>query len=189
MEKYLYLNFIEWKSAWINGGKIPLNPASVYKRMDRKGIYTPDENLIYESTHDLDLLEPMLTIGVGIKNLSIRKVTNNDVTIAENIQASKYEEDGVILSLCNRKSQSIAKRLNKRACVKILDIEHLKGVIDEQIGELSIARVCEYTDSYSRNHFLKSRQDAWQDEYRLFWGHQGKIDIILPKGIAKGINI
>lgn len=189
MDKYLYLNFPEWKDAWINGGKIPLNPASVYKRMDRDGIYTPDENLIYESTHDLKLLEPMVKIGVGSKNISIGKLVNNGVTVAENVQASIYEEDGVILSLCNRKSKSIARELKKQACVKILDLEFLKAVIDEQLGKVSIAKPCTYTTSYERNHFLKSTKDEWQDEYRLFWDHQEKVEIILPKGIAKSIKI
>lgn len=189
MEKYLYLNFPEWKDAWINGGKIPLNPASVYKRMDRDGIYTPDENLIYESTHDLDQLEPIVKVGVGARNVSIGKIISNGVTIAENVQASRYEEDGVILSLCNRKSKSIAKKLKKQACVKIINFELLKKAIDEQLGKVSIAKPCKYTDSYERNHFLKSTEDEWQDEFRLFWDHQEKVEIILPKGIAKSVKI
>tara|TARA_R110000772_G_scaffold85933_2_gene180307 strand:+ start:1729 stop:2298 length:570 start_codon:yes stop_codon:yes gene_type:complete len=189
MEKYLYLTFPKWKDAWIHGGKIPLNPASVYKRMDRDGIYTPDENLIYKSTHDLDQLKGAVNIGVGCRNISIGKIVNNGVTIAENLQASKYEEDGVILSLCNRKSKKIAQKLTKQACVKILDVDLLKDVIDEQLGKLSIAKACRYTKSYERNHFLKSSEDEWQDEYRLFWNHQERVEIVLPKGIAKSINI
>ena len=188
MSKYLYLTCPDWAKAWVNGGKVPLNPASVYKRMDREGIYTPDENLIYESTHDLQLLHPAVKIE-GSKNVSIGKVVINGITVAENVIASKYEEDGIILSLCNRKSKDIAHKLNKTACVKILDIDHLKNILDDQLGKVSIAKECEYTASYERNHFLKSTEDQWQDEFRLFWDHQTRVQVILPKGIAKRIKL
>ncbi|QFT55396.1 hypothetical protein [Microbulbifer sp. THAF38] len=188
MYKYLYLTHPEWASAWVSGGKIPLNPASAYKKMDREGIYTPDENLIYESTHDLESFGHLIKVD-GVRDLKIGKIVENGRTIAENVRASKYHEDGVILSLCNRKSKEIAKKLNKKACVKILDVDVLKKVIDDQLGKVSIAKCCEYTASYNRNHFLKSTEDEWQDEFRLFWDHQERIEVTLPKGIARRIKL
>lgn len=189
MEKYLYLTFPEWKDAWINGGMIPLNPASEYRRLDRDGIYTPDENLIYESTHEHKSLEPVVRIEGNCRGVSIGTIINNGVVIARNVEISKYEEDGVILSLCNRKSKSIARKLKKQACVKILDVEYLKSIIDAQLEKESISKPCEYTDTHKRNHFLKSKEDEWQDEYRLFWDHFERVEVMLPKGIAKSVKI
>ncbi|WJG10367.1 hypothetical protein [Aliiglaciecola sp. LCG003] len=193
MEKYLYLTWPEWVDAWVNGGKIPLNPASVYKRMDRDGIYTPDENLIYESTHPIDQMNPAIYVANNVQNVTVGASVFECGNVRQEFPANYikdfYQGDGVILSLCNRKSNSIAERLRKRAAVKIFNVAYLKAVIDEQLGKKSIAKPCEYTSSHNRNHFLKSVADQWQDEYRFFWDHQERVEVELPKGMAKRIKI
>lgn len=157
--------------------------------MERDGIFTPDENLIYESTHDLETLKPVVAIEGNVKNITIGKIVHNRVTIAENVKASRYEEDGVILSFCNRKSKAIAQKMKKEACVKIFCVEELKKIIDAQLGKTGIAKPCEYTASHERNHFLKFIEDEWQDEFRMFWDHQERVEIVLPPGLAKKIKI
>ncbi len=194
MEKYLYLTCPEWTDAWVNGGKIPLNLASAYKSVGRDGIYTPDENVILSCTHDLEKLSPSVSIQVDgnarMRNVSIGKIIQDGKQIAKNVHLDELaNEDGVILSLCNRKSNSIAQRLKKRAAVKILDVDDLKAVIDEQLGKESIAESCKYTSDHNRNHFLKSVDDEWQDEFRLFWVQQERVEVELPKGMAKRIKI
>lgn len=168
---------------------MPLRLASTYKRMEREGIFTPDENLIYESTHDLEKIKHVVRVGNDVRGLSIGRIEVGDEVVAENLKASRYEEDGVILSLCNRKSSLIAVQMKKAACVKIFDVEFLKSVIDKQLGIEGDAKPCEYTAGYERNHFLKSDKDKWQDEFRIFWRHQCDVEVQLPPGIARRIKI
>ncbi|MDN4503436.1 hypothetical protein QX776_13575 [Alteromonadaceae bacterium BrNp21-10] len=192
MEKYLYLTKSEWKNSWINGGKIPLNLSSTYRTMERRGIYTPDENLIYQSTHDIATLGKYINTNGNLANigtLKVGKITDNGITVAEGIEASAREEDGLILSFCNIKSKAICRKLEKNACVKIFDIEILINIIDEQLGTKCIAKDCEYTSSHNRNHFLKFDDDSWQQEFRLFWDYKEKTEIFLPQGVGKGIKI
>ncbi len=192
MRKYLYLTRPDWCNAWVNGGVVPLNPASFYRSADRDGIYTPDENVIYDGTHDIRILPGVNIMG---KNITLRNVCalGPDGRYAEikgTAHVARYEiEDGVILSLCNKKSNAIAKRLGKNAAVRINNIDYLKSVLDEQLGVKSIAKSCEYTFHHNRNHFLKSIKDSWQHEFRLFWNHQARVEVELPKGIAERVKI
>lgn len=92
--------------------------------------------------------------------------------------------------LCNSKSSEIARRLEKLACVKIPDTDRLKSIIDKQLGVEGIAKPCEYTSGYERDHFLKSVADGWQDEFRIFWPYgRGPVTVDLPTGIAEKIEI
>lgn len=189
MEKYLYLTRTIWVRSWVQGGPIPLNLASAYKSAERKGIYTIDENLIHESNYDLNKLSEYGMVCDSVRNLSIGSFEYNGVVVARNIQGSKYEDDGLILSLCNVMNRDIARKMGKLACVKINDVNKLKLIIDEQLGVAGIARTCTYTESHIRNHFTKSLLDKWQNEYRIFWKVDSKKEIMLPKGIAKRINL
>src|SRR3990167_1575715 len=120
MEKYLYLTKKEWSLTWVNGGIIPILPASTYLSRDRNGTMTPDENRIHDSPVDVTTLP-------GIKfheNTSIKDFTYvgnvfYGIRAPDVASAQYYIEDGIILSFCNVKSKSIAQRLGKKACVKI----------------------------------------------------------------------
>lgn len=78
--------------------------------------------------------------------------------------------------------------------MKILDIDKIKEVLDFSVGSVSVGRDCQYTNGYNRNHFLKSTDDEWQDEYRLFWNEyqetkDGMLWANIPKGLAKKVKI
>jgi hypothetical protein len=186
MEKYLYLTKVQWVKAWIKGGKIPILLASTYLYDKRDGILTPDENLIHESPVDLKSLSPAIHFS-EVKKLSFINSYINGQRVPDIINANYYIEDGLILSFCNSYSKDIARRLSKKACVKILSMEKLKDQIDKQLGCEGIMKKCEYTNDHQRNHFLKSREDAWQDEFRIFWKTTTSKWVNVPEGIAEFI--
>ena len=101
------------------------------------------------------------------------------------INASYYSEDGLILSFSNELSETIAKKLGKKCCVKITGLKKLKKAIDRKIGVKGIMKDCEYTDDHQRNHFLKSTEDQWQKEYRMFWSYNADVVVAIPKGHGK----
>ncbi|WP_413525340.1 hypothetical protein [Photobacterium phosphoreum] len=187
MEKYLYLTEVEWAHAWINGGYIPISLASSYLSDTRDGIYTPDENLIHDSPIDLKSLSPLLHIAdnAQVKGLTIINNTVDGIKIPDFVNASYFNEDGLILSLCNEFSPEIATKMRKKCCVKIINIEKLRRVIDKQLGCKGRMDDCIYTDNHERNHFLKSIEDHWQNEYRLFWYFLKNKWVKLPAGMAE----
>ncbi len=187
MKKYLYLQFENYAETWVNGGKIPLFKASKYKREDRQGIYTPDENQIDNSSHGDEVFGGMISFGSDVQG-SIGSISAPGFHI-ENILLDRRLEDGLILCLANRRSNYIAKKLKKEACVEITDIVALKNILDEQIGQIGVMGKCRYTDLHHRNHFLKSSLDSWQDEFRIFWKDAEDIEVTIPKGLAKRIPI
>jgi len=191
MHKYLYLTNAEWIQPWVNGGRIPIVLASTYLGKKRDGIYTPDENRIHESPIDIANLKPILDVGenVSIKSFTMTNCTVNGQPLPDIIDAKYYIEDGLVLSFCNRKSGSIARRLGKRACVKIFNIYKLKECIDEQLGVDSVMGECMYTADHRRNHFLKSVEDGWQDEYRLFWPLSEPRWVKLRRGFGKSVKL
>lgn len=187
MEKYLYLTEVEWADAWVNGGDIPIALASSYLSDNREGIYTPDENLIHDSPVDLKGLSPFLHIadGAQVKGLTMTNNTFNGRKIPDVVNASYFNEDGLILSLCNEFSPDIADRMEKKCCVKIINVEKLRKVIDKQLGCKGRMNDCLYTNNHERNHFLKSIDDSWQKEYRLFWRSLESKWVKLPAGMAE----
>ena len=187
MEKYLYLSELSFVSPWVEGGSVPLKSASTYKSIERQGIYTPDENLIDTSTHDIGLFGGAVVIENSTVNFFGGSI--NGEPLPDQMTIDRKTEDGLVLCLANRRSNYIAKKLNKKACVKILDMHKLKIVLDEQIGIVSIMDSCSYTKTHHRNHFLKSELDAWQEEYRLFWPGAGSTNVNIPRGIAIQIPI
>lgn len=184
MQKYLYLTKTEWAEPWINGGTVPLYVASKYRSEERSGIFTPDENLIDKSSHPLSALEPFIDVR-GNGPIRINFSGNYDgARPLPQVFIDRTIEDGLVLCLANRRSRYIAKNLGKETCVVIKDVNYLKSVIDEQIGTKGLMGECNYTKGHQRNHFLKASDDAWQDEFRLFWKNAKSTNITLPKGIA-----
>lgn len=185
MDLFLYLNEIWHAESWVNGGRIPINPASFYRSGDRQGIYTPDENLIHKSDYDLEKLKPFISVGPGgVRNLNVIGSSVSGRPIPTISNADYYEEDGLILSFSSRFSEEIASKMSKKACVRIVSINALKECIDAQLGVVGEARYCDYTSDHQRNHFLKSDLDSWQAEYRLFWPLAKKVEVNIPKGTA-----
>lgn len=187
MSLYLYLNEHWHANTWVNGGVIPINPASFYRSTERAGIMTPDENLIHNSPIDLKSLEPNLYIapGADIRNLNMIGTVFDGVKIPDIISADYYEEDGLILSFSTRLTGIVARKMTKKACVKIKSVEALKRYLDAQLGVESIADYCQYTTGHQRNHFLKSDADSWQAEFRIFWPIAERVEVDLPFGVAE----
>lgn len=191
MEKYLYLTESSWANAWVYGGNVPLSTSSHYRKKERSQIYTPDENIIDNSTHDIKDFKGL--IDIDINNSSSVEFTMNDCTfgdvLLDKVHFDIKFEDGLVLCLANRRSNYIAKRLGKIACVKIFDIESLKINLDKQIGVVGIMDRCEYTKGHARHHFLKSHHDSWQDEYRIFWPNVETRNVLIPSNTAQRISI
>ena len=192
MEKFLYLTKEDWVTNWVDGGVIPIFPASTYLSQSRDGTSTPDENLIHSSPVDVTSLPGISGLfgpGINFKNLTYVGNVVDGVRAPDVVAADYYKEDGLVLSFCNEMSSEIAKRLKKRACVKILNIHELKTVIDEELGIEGQAGECRYTDDHNRDHFLKSTKDQWQNEYRIFWPITEIREVTLPSGLAEQIAL
>ena len=187
LHKYLYLSKFEHVPQWVGGGRVPIKLASSYLSPVRSGIFTPDETLIHDSPHDLTNIPGVILNNV--KGITFTGCYSNGKKIPEIFGASYYREDGVILSFSNRRSSSIAKRLRKVACVKVLNMHALKDCLDRQIGVEGMMAHCQYTDDHQRNHFLKSVEDQWQDEFRIFWPHIEPIEVDIPPRTARAVNL
>lgn len=187
MHKFLYLTHVEWTDAWVNGGVVPISLASKYKRLDRDGIYTPDENLIHDSAIDLLTLSPFISFGENpsVRNLTFTGNTCNGMPLPNVRNASLYSEDGLIQSFCNVFDLHVADRFEKNACVRIFDIDRLRKLLDKRLGRKSQYGDCRYTRDHQRGHFLKSEKDSWQSEYRFFWPERDEASVTLPAGIAE----
>lgn len=192
MHVYLYLNEPSHAETWVNGGEIPINPASTYKKDDRKGIFTPDENLIHKSEMD------MMGLGPGVffdPAGSYRNITMIDCDFGAgpvNVTAADYyHDDGLILSFSRSLSREVMDRFeNKKVCVKISSVDKLRKVLDKRLGCKSVYGDCKYTNDHQRNHFLKSVEDEWQQEYRMFWKAGVKTRWAkIPGGLAEVVTV
>lgn len=188
MKKYLYLTKPEWVFPWIRGGVVPLFQASTYLSDERDGVMTPDENLIDTSTHDIKSFGGLIEV-VGGATVTFTGSSFNGAYYPETMMFHRRNEDGLVLCFANSKSAELAKRLGKRACVEISDVERLKRHIDTQVGTVGIMGACEYTDGHNRNHFLKSSLDSWQDEFRIFWPKAKSMQVSIPSGIGVEVKI
>lgn len=155
--------------------------------MIRGRAHTPDETLINDMGFDIAELEPLIKVkdGGGLRNATIRNNRAYGRQLPETEGGNYYHEDGLILSFSVDLSSDIATRLhNKEACVEIVDVGGLKQCVDEQLGVVGIAAMCEYTNGTDRNHFLKSTADDWQKEYRIFWPGSFPQSVSIPGGLA-----
>jgi len=191
MDLYIYLQKRDHANTWVNGGQVPIHPASKYRDSERKGVKTPDENQLIEISGEgnksgiTDVVNQVIhnPLGTTIVNGSIY---NGNQIVAKDIIYKKQYEDGVILSLSDTLSPDIFIKLdNREAVVKIIDINKLKSIIDDQIGIISDSGICLYTSTDERNHFKKHIEDSWQREYRFIWTGLSETKYVeIPQGIA-----
>jgi hypothetical protein len=147
MEKYIYLAEGSHALTWVTGGKVPLKPASTYKSVERKGVYTPDENLIYDSPVDFDRYKGFGSFD-NVKGLTITDCSDGNGKLPNIVNVSRYQEDGLVLCMCNVLDEHIMSRLSKKACIEIYDLQTLKDSFDQQIGQISASGDCQYTESH-----------------------------------------
>lgn len=198
MQVYLYLNEHWHADVWVNGGEVPIGLASDYKSDKRSGVLTIDENKILNSDVPLEVMAPVVSFGPGVigcsqsGNVEViidgggRVVRRREIPAAYDVDY--YYDDGLILSFSRTNSKALAKRFEKKnCCVSISNIYDLKFIIDEQIGCESTAKFCEYTKGHNRNHFLKSHEDSWQAEFRLFWPVREHKKVVIPPGYARHV--
>lgn len=191
MEKYLYLTERAWVAAWVSGGRVPLRCASAYLADERVGTTTPDETRIeqtnlppevYRNVHGRLVGLPDRFQHVAIIGCSV------DGKPLPDFMGSSYREDGAVLCLSNAASRSLMTRLGKAACVRIRDVEELKASLDAQVGACSLAGSCRYTSEHFRDHFMKSDQDAWQEEFRMIWPGVGDCTVEIAAGTAEEVR-
>ena len=185
--RYVYLKEKSHADTWVNGGKIPLSVATSYKKNVRDGIYTPDEGFIYDSPIPLEEIEKDYVKFEGdIHDFTWSGNTFNGVATPNYENVSRYCEDGLIICFSREFSNEIGVRFkDKVACVKILDIHKLFQIIDDQFPVDGKLADCEYTDDHQRNHFLKSKQDDWMRETRMFWRNIEIKEVEIPPGLAE----
>ncbi|WP_131798626.1 hypothetical protein [Achromobacter insolitus] len=165
---YLYLPVLSYSEAWIRGGRVPIRLASSYKSDLRQGIMTPDENLIYDSPVPFEALHPAIVVE-GDARVTFTNNTYNGRRLPDIKNASRYREDGLILSFSKTASPDVMRRLDKVCCIEVTKPGLLWRRINSQIGRIGRVGACRYTTDHQRDHFLKSVEDQWQDEYRFFW--------------------
>jgi hypothetical protein len=188
MEKYLYLTKLEWVDAWINEGEIPINLASIYLSNTRDGTSTPDENLIHQSVVPIPYYKQHGISIENCKNVTISNFRSNGIKLPSVKNAKYYLEDGGILSLCNTFDVSIAKKLGKSACIKILDVETIRKSFGKQLGCKAVMGECQYTTDHQRGQFLKSVEDSWQNEYRIFFPTTKLKSVRVPARVAEFVS-
>ena len=192
MRYFKYLERQEFAKTWIEGGFVPINPASAYYSSERGGKFTPDE-LMQRS-----LVGPMQGL-IDSRVIGIQQNTNANITVRNcliidpsGVQVIDYaahlvrREDSYIDCYSTELSSVLSIELQRNFVVEISDIEALASAFDRQIGLRSLRRAVDYTDSYDRSHFVKSNSDSWQKEFRLVWMKDGVEPFLVevPSGLC-----
>ena len=184
MAVFKYLN-VEHAESWLHGGSIPIFLASSYRSNERSGHLTPDENVQRSLTNMPEyMFKRIARIGPNATahlNFGTAQIGSDRF---ENVKFNQVQEDGLVLCFSTKFSPSIAWRFQRNVCVRIVDPVGLLRIVDAQVGVEGLARECEYTKSFQRNHFLKSHEDSWQHEYRMFWKYGTTVKVNLPPGVG-----
>jgi hypothetical protein len=189
--KYIYLPE-EWMiKTWTDGGKLPIALSSSYKADERSAQMTPDENLILDSNMPLQQARELgFDFGENVRFCGIENCMGPYGPIPDIFVGEHRREDGLVLCFANSYGTAIARRFNRKFCVRVDNLEALKSSIDMQLGVAGISGDCKYTIDHNRNHFLKYVDDAWQDEFRIFWPLVKKgVEVILPPNCASAVDI
>ncbi len=103
---YLYLETKEYAETWVSGGKIPIKLASCYRKDERSGIYTPDENIISSFPTPTRSWEWLLQkTGNAKDGGNINTIISMHPFTGEKIEM-KWS-DGYILSFCTIKCSKV----------------------------------------------------------------------------------
>ena len=109
--------------------------------------------------------------------------------------------DGLILSLSTKPTIEQMKRFRtekdgvvyeKKAGVIVTNLKRVREAFDKQLGVKSTSGRVLYTERSDRNHFLKSKKDDWQTEYRLFWPTipaGGSAQVKVPEGCVVPLDL
>ena len=189
MQKYVYLPQKEFVRTWVIGGQIPIRLATSYRREERSGSYTPDEGVMVNSSVDLNIYHPFISKDSVFGSLTVIGGTMNGLPIPDVTNARRVFEDGLVLCFSNSFSIQRATKFNAQACVRIFDIGRFKRIIDRELGVVGEMASCRYTAGYNRNHFLKSNENAWQDEFRLFWPGSEEKWVTIPGGQGAEVDL
>jgi len=157
MPLYLYLEKPEFADTWVNGGSVPLNPASAYLSDTRSGTKTPDE-VRFRAIQGMSDEHYTAVSGIGpgeimFENCDLKLDDGSSVPL--NGWFSTGEQDALILCLCRRRSKIVRDRLGKTVAVKISDPHALCAAISKQLGVEGQFRDVSYTRTLQRDHFVK----------------------------------
>ena len=191
MKLYRYLAKPEYVDAYINGGNIPLFSARNYLATERSGIFTPDE--VLQQSFINAPIEAMNALVQASGDARVQIVAKNVIignSTYKNVRYYRSTEDSLILCFATKLDKNLAEKLGKTVCVEILKVDLLISEISKQLGVQAESGNCTYTETADRNHFLKSIQDSWQEEYRIVWrGLKEKAIVSIPAGIGKEVKI
>lgn len=195
---YLYLTQAEWCDAWINGGKVPINPASTYRSDHDAGTSTTDEVRHVDPGVFPDWATgPDGVIRVSDPNINFTVTGGGTILHGDGPRFDivgnyrQWQDDAHILSLSFVASREVMDKLGKAACVRIRDVSRLKAALDRQMGVASRLGPVTYTETQCRDHFTKGPATAWQSEFRFVWhsGHSNEMEVVLPPGIAERVGL
>ena len=194
---YLYLNELGHADAWTNGGEIPISLASSYLSDTRSATKTPDE-LLQRKVEGLDpksrpYFSKMYDFGPAATHCLFEGNVYHDELGTHVIEGwlTSHQEDSLIVCLSRARARITALRLGKVACIKIANVDRLRLVLEEQTGRGWSAGIMKYTSGPDRSHLLKSLEDSWQHEFRLFSQGSSKTPcwVRLPPGIGELIDL
>ncbi len=185
---YVYLPQATYVNTWVSGGRLPLSLASKYKAVERHGALTPDENLIHHATGNA--LPVLREFGIdpnrGSEVVNSLFIGSSGLVVVDRVAI----RDGLVLCFSKTLSSVVAGRFYRKLCVRLDDVKSLKRILDDQLGSVSQAASCDYVNDYTRDHFVKSERDSWQDEFRLFWPEiQTASTVVLPAGVATQVPL
>lgn len=199
--KYIYLNEFWHAEAWVNGGEIPFYLASKYRSTERRGVRTPDENQVLALRNPITTRPPFLITHPDEEYRQIAWLTRLPDGRVEPRVADCGYVDGWILCMSNARNDELWCAEGKKACVEVRNEQELygqvlarllqKGAVDISVNPCCGRGECEYTDTAQRHAFLKSVDDSWQDEYRMFWRQDiarhpdPQVRITLPPGLCQ----
>ena len=196
---YKYLSNEEFASTWINGGQVPIFPASAYRNVDRRGTGTPDEVINQKfSSKAIKRAFEINAFGfdrnflgaVQMHNVTIQGFPNQLNPLHIYGAFARFEQDALVDCYACELSEILMKRLEtKNTCIEISNIDALLDEFDRQIGIESKRGKVIYTNGLERDHFLKGEEDAWQNEFRAIWTvpDAAKLEIFVPAGFCKRV--
>jgi len=191
---FVYLERPEYGDTWINGGRIPLNPVSMYRAAERSGIYTPDEQLhrSFREGTDPDIQQMMAAMSDGhlmFDNCDVHDGTKLHTGVTTWMTGEM--RDALVLCFARGLSRNLCRRLNKTIAVKVTDPIALLDHISHQLSSKGELRVIGYTNGHDRHHCLKSSADSWQVEARMLWVPE-KIEqtwVEIPRGTGSLVDL